>query len=151
MKRTKLYIKYIISLDWLLEIRTDSLAILLLLTPPFYILWLYKIGTYTSKRQGKSSIYFALSVFLLTICILAFVFFHEHFDTLTTQILIGLIMSSLIYACVFSAIMLVRYDYRNMDKLPELIDYIHKFGQLLYWIFGIWILQPKLNEYIDSE
>lgn len=151
MKRTKLFIKYIISLDWLLEIRTDSLAIMLILTPPFYILWLYKIGTYTSKRQGKSSMAFKLSVFFLTFCILTFAFFHEHFDTLTIQILIGLTIISLIHACVFSAIMLVRYDYRDTDKLPELIDYIHKFGLLLYWILGIWVLQPKLNEYIDNE
>ena len=151
MKRTKLFIKYIISLDWLLEIRTDSLAILLILTPPFYILWLYKIGTYISKKQGKSSMSFKLSVFFLTICILTFVFFHEHFDTLTIQILIALTIISLIHACVFSAIMLVRYDYRDTDKLPELIDYIHKSGQLLYWIFGIWVLQPKLNEFINNE
>lgn len=94
---------------------------------------------------------FKVSVFFITICILTFLFFQEHLDTLTIQILVGLTIISLIYACVFSAIMLVRYDHRDTDKLPELIDYIHKSGQLLYWILGIWVLQPKLNEFIDNE
>ena len=141
----------VISMNWVLKLRTDSLVFLLILTPPFYFLWLYKIGTYIAKRQRKSSVTFKSSVFILTISLLTFLFFHQHFDTLTIQILIGLTMISWIYACVFSAIMLVQYDYRHSDKLPELIDYIHKFGQILYWIFGIWILQPKINEYIENE
>jgi hypothetical protein len=141
----------ITSLDWLFKIRVDSLAILLILTPPFYFLWLLKIGTFTAKGQGKSYGFFKLSILLLIICSLTFLFLFQRFDTLTIQILIGLTMISWIYACVFSAIMLVKYEYQHRDKSPELIDYIHKFGQTLYWIFGIWVLQPRLNEYIDNE
>lgn len=80
-----------------------------------------------------------------------FLFFHQLFDTLTFQLLIGLIMISWIYACAFSAIMLVKYDYRQKDKFPELIDYIHTYGQIQYWIFGIWVLQPKLNELFNPK
>ncbi len=143
--------KDIISFDWLIKARTDSFAILLILTPPFYFLWLLKIGTFTAKRQGKSSGIFKFSILLLVFCSLAILFFSQHFDTLTMQTLIGILMVSWIYACVFSAIMLVKFEYQSKDKLPELIDYIHKFGQILYWILGIWVLQPKLNEYIDNE
>lgn len=148
---TNINLQKIISFDWLLKIRTDSLAILFILTPPFYFLWLYKIGTFTAKRQGKSSVVFKFSVVFLILCSLVFLFSHQRLDTLTIQSLIGIMIVSWIYASIFSAVMLVRYDYRDKDKLPELIEYIHKFGQILYWIFGIWILQPKLNEYIDNE
>ena len=151
MAKIIFYLHKIISFDWLLQIRTDSLSILLILTPPFYFLWLYKIGTFTAKRQGKSSVTFKFSVSFLILCSLAFLLFHQTLDTLTIQSLIGILMVSWIYACIFSAVMLVKYDYRDKDKLPELIEYIHKFGQLLYWILGIWVLQPKINKYIDND
>ena len=143
--------KDIISFDWLIKARTDSFVILLILTPPFYFLWLLKIGTFTAKRRGKSSGIFKLSILLLIICSSTILFFSQRFDTLTMQTLIGIILASWLYACVFSAIMLVKYEYQYKYKLPELIDYIQKFGQILYWILGIWVLQPKINEYIDNE
>ena len=147
----KITTKDLFSFDWLLKTRTDSIVILLILFPPFYFLWLLKMGTFIAKRQGKSSGIFKLSILLLIICSSTILFFSQHFDTLTMQILIGIIMVSWIYACIFAATTVVKFEYRNNDELPELIDYIHKFGQILYWIFGIWVLQPKLNEFINNE
>jgi len=143
--------KDIISLDWLIKARTDSFAILLILTPPFYFLWLLKIGTFTAKRRGKSSGIFKLSILLVIICSSTILFFSQDFDTLIMQTLIGIIMVSWLYACIFAATTVVKYEFRNKDELPQLMDYIHRFGQILYWIFGIWVLQPKLNEFLNDE
>lgn len=143
-------LKDIISFDWLLKARTDSFAILLILTPPIYFLWILKIGMYTANRQGKSYVFFIISVFLVLLCALIFVLFVEQFSTLTVQVLIGIIFLSWLYACIFAAMMVVKYEFRNKDELPEVMDYIHTFGQIQYWILGIWVLQPKLNGFMDN-
>lgn len=143
-------LKDVISFDWLLKARTDSFAILFILIPPIYFLWLLKIGMFTARRQGKSSGFFIISVLLALLCTLIFVLFVEQFSTLTMQVLIGIIFLSWLYACIFAAMMVVKYEFRNKDELPEVMDYIHTFGQIQYWIFGIWVLQPKLNGFMDN-
>lgn len=159
-------IRKFLTFNWVLNIRRSDPLIILLLIHPIYVIWIYKIGSNGEKLLGnKRNILFFISNSI--VFILIFVFFLQFQFTLIDSklitclenndfhlmsILIGIIGFCWIYSSYYSMKIIIKLEkQRNEEYYSSLTTKIHIFFQLLYWIFGIWVLQQRLNELFDNS
>jgi hypothetical protein len=151
----------LLRFDWILRIRTSDPLFIIVLIQPIYIIWMYKIVRLGEKHlHRKQNKVFLLSCLVLFICIIiAFIPLDDIFgntsiirtidpsDDIFETILICLIMASWLYCAIYSTIMTFKTEESlDEDFIPTIQDKIFRFFQITYWIFGIWIVQPKIND-----
>ncbi len=157
--------KRLIQFDWILNIKINSPLMILILIYPTYIIWMYKIARLGEKRlaQKANKLFLVLNGFLFIAMILILfqipVFsnntfllhlFHIDKDRLI-NIIAALIGISWIYCSYYSMTITIQLDeLRDEDYYPSITDKLVRFFQIMYWFFGIWVIQPKINEYYNE-
>lgn len=154
-------IKDILKFDWLLDIKADSLWITLLVMPPIYILWIFKIGRLGEKLTASknnwlfyfiSLLFFGLSVaFILDLLSKEILFLHYlyvlNIDYRLILLLFAILVASWLYFIYYATIMTLRMEeFENEDYVPKRQDKIYRYFLIKFGILGFWIVQPKLNE-----
>ena len=142
----------------LLDIKSDSKVLWILIFPPIYSLWLLAIGKKLLGKQRKSDRFFSILVFLFfilnLIILIALPFVDVNFYNVhRTEYLVFMKIYFLLY--LISILILtnitVKYDRsKNEDKYYSIIylrDYIWRFFGFIYWPFFIWTYQKTVNEY----
>jgi len=116
-----------------------------------YLIWMYSIGIELNKKIPKNRrlnrfLFIGLSIYPIVYTCIIFPLF------ITKTLNINSIMTCHIGAmlCVFllmilTTITIIRFE--QSEKLKK-SNGIKVFFMLWYFIFGVWYLQPKLNEYI---
>jgi formate hydrogenlyase subunit 3/multisubunit Na+/H+ antiporter MnhD subunit len=122
---------------------------------------MYKVARLGEKQLNrKPNTIFALSCILLFICmIICFLLVAKTFENSEIMrfliskgdnlenIFVGLIVVCWIYCSFYSMIMSFKTEESiNEEFIPTLQDKTFRFFQILYWVFGLWIVQPKINE-----
>jgi len=129
---------------------------------------MYKIGTLGEIRLKRkpNSLFLILNVFLfitmiylilltLKISMLSIdsrlaTLFNVNEDTIE-HIFVGLISFSWVYSSYYSMLMTIKLEeLKNEEYYPLITDKLYRFFQILYWLFGIWVIQPKINEYYND-
>jgi hypothetical protein len=151
--------------NWLLKIDKRNPLMILLLIHPIYVIWMYKIGQQGEIKLGtKVNKLFAVTNLILFLSIILVLFqitlirpdshlmrLIDNNDTLFMGLLIGLLMFCWIYSSYYAMRITIKLDkQKDEDYYPSITDKTVRFFQVLYWIFGIWILQPRLNEYFSD-
>ena len=144
----------------LLDIKTDSGKIWLLILPPIYALWLLAIGKRLLQRQNKPDKTFTLFA-SLTVIFFTIAFFiapllklFEIDISVTGERALPIVLA--IYFFWFGTTgmlsnLTIKYErlatpdhyYGVVDKF----DYVKRFFAFFYWPFSIWSYQRKVNEY----
>ena len=147
--------------DWTLKIRIFDPLIILLLLQPIYVIWMYKIARLGEiKLQRKANTIFLIaSILLFLSMIVAFLLISGTFDNSEilkitkskggqyVDIFVGLIIICWVYCSFYSMTMMFKLEESiNDDYVPTTLDKIYRFFQIMYWIFGIWVVQPKINQ-----
>ncbi len=155
-------IKKIFQFDWLLSIKTTNPLILLLLFQPIYFIWMYKIVRMGKKKlKIKQNRFFILiNYFLLVLLIILIIsilalsknselnaLFLMYEDSVMTTFF-GIVFFCWIYCSYYAMIMTIKLEeFSNENYYPTLSNKVYRFFQILYWIFGIWLIQEKINKY----
>lgn len=154
-------LKNILKFNWILDIKADSIWIFLLIIPPIYILWIYKIGRLgeqilNSKRNWffcvLSFLYFAFScAFIIDVLskedtLLHFLYVSK-IDFRITLLFFCLLVLSWFYFIYYATRMSIKLDeFENESYSPKIQDKIYRYFLLIFGILGFWIVRPKLNE-----
>jgi len=130
---------------------------------------MYKIGRFGEKRLSlKSNKLFVISIWFLFVSLLYIVLYSQsnsnsvfvlkvkHLIDLNEDLIIGIIIGSMIIAWTYCSyysmkITLKLDELKDRDYYPTFSDKAYRFFQFLYWMFGIWFLQPRVNEYFNDE
>ena len=151
----------LLRFDWTLKTRIFDPLIILILLQPIYVIWMYKIARLGEVRlQRKANIIFLISSILLFLAMIAMLLFisgiFENSEILSSlklkgeqydNIFAGLIIICWIYCSFYSMTMMFKLEESlNEDYIPTTLDKIYRFFQIMYWIFGIWGVQPKINQ-----
>ena len=151
----------LLRFDWTLKTRIFDPLIILILLQPIYVIWMYKIARLGEVRlQRKANIIFLISSILLFLAMIAMLLFisgiFENSEILSSlklkgeqydNIFAGLIIICWIYCSFYSMTMMFKLEESlNEDYIPTTLDKIYRFFQIMYWIFGIWVVQPKINQ-----
>ncbi len=160
--------KKILQFDWVLEVRISDPLIFLFLFQPFYIIWMYKIGRFREKRLSlKSNKLFLMLIWFLFVSLLFIVIYSQsnfnsafelkvkHLIDLNEDLIIGIFIGSMIFAWTYCSYYSMKITLKldeliDRDYYPTFSDKAYRFFQFYYWIFGIWILQPRINKYYDD-
>jgi len=63
-------------------------------------------------------------------------------------IFILVIIISMIYSSLYATLMIFNIEESlDVEYFPTIQDRLYCFFQIFFWIVGIWVLQPKLNEF----
>lgn len=161
--------KKLFQFNWILKVRTSDPLIFLVLFQPFCFIWMYKIGRFGEKRLGlKSNKLFVISIWFLFVSLLFIVLYSQsNFNSafelkvkdlidLNEDLIIGAFIGLMIFAWTYCSyysmkITLKLDELKDRDHYPTFSDKVYRFFQFYYWIFGIWILQPRINKYYDDE
>jgi uncharacterized membrane protein len=147
--------------DWTLRIRIFDSLIILLLLQPIYVIWMYKIARLGEiQLQRKSNkIFLITSILFIIFLVVAFLLISGDFENSEIissiksmgrqyeNIFVGLIIICWVYCSYFTMTMTFKLEESlNEDYIPTILDKIFRFSQILFWMFGIWVVQPKINE-----
>jgi hypothetical protein len=144
----------------LLDIKTDSGKIWLLIFPPIYALWLFAIGKRLLQKQNKSDktfTFFAVATIALFTGLLVV-------NPMLQLFHINLIVDGEIAMPIFFGFsffwfgttgilsnLTVKYErLKTPDSYYGLLDefdYVKRFLLFFYWPFSIWSYQKTVNEY----
>ena len=144
----------------LLDIKTESGKIWLLILPPIYALWLLAIGKKLLQRQNKPdktfTIFASLTVIFFTIAFfIAPLLKLFEIDIIVTDER----MKSIVFAIFFfwfgttSMLSSLTVNYERLVtperyySLVDKFDYVKRFFAFFYWPFSIWTYQKTVNEY----
>lgn len=151
---------YNILLYKLLDIKTNSGQILLLIFPPIYALWLLAIGKRLLQRQNKPdkifTIFASFTVVSFTVAFfIAPVLKLFNIDiSVTGERAIPIILT--IYFFWFGTTgmlsnLTIKYERLAMPDryygLVDMFDYVKRFIAFFYWPLSIWSYQKKVNKY----
>jgi hypothetical protein len=149
-------------LSRLLNIKSDSSKILLLLYPPIYALWLLAIGKHLLLKQNKANnlyMFFAST----NVMLFAMAFFIAPILKLVN------IDISLTGARAYPVLFVVYFFWfgttgmltkltinyersQNPDhyyRIVDILDYVKRFLAFFYWPFSIWSYQRRVNKYME--
>ncbi len=144
----------------LLDIKADSIQILLLLYPPIYTLWLLAIGKRLLQRQNKSDktfTFFASGTFLFFTIYIFVAPLLRLFDvdiSVTGQQALPIVLT--IYFFWFATVGLlanitIKYERQSTPdtfyELADSIDYVKRFFAFYFWFFFFWSYQKKVNRF----
>lgn len=145
------------SLYKLLDIRTDSGKIWLLLIPPVYTLWLLAIGKRLLVKQHKSDkifLFFAWGTLLLFAALFLIMPFVRIDPGFTDKIVITIILTFYFFWFVTLGMLTnitIKYErLATPDKYYTIADniaYLKRFFGFIYWPISIWWYQKTVNEY----
>jgi hypothetical protein len=151
----------ILRFDWILRIRIYNPLFLIVLIQPIYVIWMYKIGRLGEKQlHRKPNKIFLLSCLVLLLCIIITVIlisktlentelirFLESKSDQLENMFVGLMIVCWVYCSLYSMTMSFKIEESlNEDYFPTIQEKAFRFFQILYWIFGIWVVQPRINE-----
>ena len=142
----------------LLDIKSNSIKILLILFPPIYSLWLLALGKRALGKMNISDTFFSIITivfFLLNlglIIIWPFInldFFNSHQNEvyLIAQVYFLIFLISLIIF-TFSTIRFERLQ--NPERyysFSDFGDYVLRFFSFFFWPIFIWTFQKTVNKY----
>jgi uncharacterized membrane protein len=143
---------------WFLQQKPLKIFLLILLGFPF-IIWLfsisYQINKTTNKRNQLENIILGIltlypliffSIFFMNIINITEVNTFEYYEQIRPYTMIA----------AYCLLILTIFAARNYSKYEKLIgiksyETIVVFFMLYFYIVGVWVLQPKLNEYFNEK
>ncbi len=145
----------------LLDIKTGTGKMWLLILPPVYAFWLVAIGKKLLNNQNKSDrLYTIFSTISAVLFTSAFVIppsllelIIPNLDLANDQILIIIIPIYFLWFGTIGFLSSLTVNYERLSKpekhyrLIDKFDYVKRFLTLFYWPFSIWTYQNKVNEY----
>lgn len=159
-------IRQFLRFDWVLNIRKSDPFIIFLLIHPIYVIWIHKIGSQGEKLLGKKrNILFLITNSILFMSIFMYILknqlapidsslisYFENSDFDFMSLFVGIILFCWTYSSYYAMTIIIKLEeQKDEEYYPSIIDRIIRFFQLLYWIFGIWVLQPRINELFDEH
>jgi len=150
-------IKQILSFNWLLGIKVSEPLVVILLFPLIYIIWIFKIGQVCELQLNrKRNVLFRIAIINLFIVItVSFITqtlgveineFIEYSDIIKPVFMI-ITLFSWLYSSIYATNIYLRLVDNNACYL-SLVDRVHIFFQITFWVFGLWVLQPKINKLV---
>lgn len=152
--------KRFLHFNWLLDLRINSPMIVLIFIFPIYVIWLYKIGSLGEQIVGHRTNWFfkLLCIFWFASIIITFgllqyiqdnspfmTTLHPYADLLST-INIFLSVFSWLYCSFYAMQLFIKInELKDEEYYPTITDKLNYFFQIFYWIFGLWVIQPKIN------
>ncbi len=144
----------------LLDIKSNSIKMVVLLFPPIYTIWLYAIGKRLLMKQQKKDILF--SIFgIATILFFTYAwlitpilqFFNYKINTTGDSALPVIFATFFFWFGTIGRVtfLSIKYDRSATPdyfySIVNYIDYIWKFFIFIYWPLSIWSFQKKVNHY----
>ncbi len=126
----------------------------------FYFGWLWSIGTGLSPKLPKVQsfskfrfiILFLLVVIFYFIFLLGSILFLPLLVTMTTSVLVGAMVALVYFLIIFGYFHTIYQDAKilkaiELQKKVKFGNFVGEFFLLWFYIVGVWVLQPRINEY----
>ncbi len=113
--------------------------------------WLLFLGLSLSKISKNDNTFFTVNALIVIISIIIFRILGKGEDYEVEGIValpLFYIMYALIYVFAYPMKLLKSIELKREVKFK---DYWYLFFLMIFWIIGVWIVQPKLNRIINEE
>jgi hypothetical protein len=143
----------------LLQIKTNSFFIYLLLIPPVYAIWLFSICRVISRNKNeKLLVSSAIIIFAILVSMAFFIYpvlLINKSPFLASSLSDALIFAGMNYWILISiviAFLSIRYEKTvlNIRLTTDMFDYFIRFFVIINWLIGIWSYQKIVNNYVTD-